>query len=146
MDEETGGIIIAEEGGGTKNEEGFTRLVIWLVLLLLLDSGVSRRGIKGVDDDKGGEGICNVGTVGEATLTGREGGGTVAEDWYGCPVIAAFETFPIVIAACNKEINTQFCSNRKKIQIAFLPRAVKQTLIGKSIKIIKPAYRPYISR
>lgn len=80
MDEETGGIIIAEEeGGGTKNEEGFTRLVIWL--LLLLDSGVSRRGIKGVDDDKGGDGICNVGTVGEATLTGREGGGTVAGDW-----------------------------------------------------------------
>lgn len=80
MDEETGGIIIAEEeGGGTKNE-GFTRLVIWL--LLLLDSGVSRRGIKGVGDAKGGDGICNVGTVGEATLAGWEGGGpTVAEDW-----------------------------------------------------------------
>jgi hypothetical protein len=53
--------------------------VIWL---LLLDSGVSRRGIKGVDDAKGGDGICNVGTVGEATLAGWEGGGpTVAEDW-----------------------------------------------------------------
>lgn len=121
MGEETGGIIIAEEeGGGTKNEEGFTRLVIWL--LLLLDSGVSRRGIKGVDDDKGGEGICNVGTVGEATLTGQEGGGTVAEDWYGCPVIAPFETFPIVIAACNKEINRlSFAQIERKYKKLFFP-------------------------
>lgn len=78
MDVETGGIIIAEEeGGGTKNEEGFTRLLIQL--LLLLDSGVSRRGIKGVDDDNNGDGICKVGTVGAATLTGRgEGGWTIA--------------------------------------------------------------------
>jgi hypothetical protein len=78
MDVETGGILIAEEeGGGTKNEEGFTRLLIRL--LLLLDSGVSRRGIKGVDDDKNGDGICKVGTVGAATLTGRgEGGWTIA--------------------------------------------------------------------
>lgn len=75
MDEETGGIIAEDEGGGTKKEEGFKRLVV----RLLLESVVSR-GIKGVDDDKG-DGICKVGTVGEATLTGREAGGTDAEDW-----------------------------------------------------------------
>lgn len=78
MDEETSGIIIAEEGG-TENEEGFTRLVVRL--LLLLDSGVSRWGIKGIDDDKGGDGICKVGMVGAATLTGQEGGGTIAGNW-----------------------------------------------------------------
>lgn len=78
MDEETSGIIVAEEGG-TENEEGFTRLVVRL--LLLLDSGVSRWGIKGIDDDKGGGGICKVGMVGAATLTGWEGGGTIAGNW-----------------------------------------------------------------
>lgn len=79
MDEETSGIIIAEEEGGTENEEGFTRLAVRL--LLLLDSGVSRWGIKGIDDDKGGDGICKVGMVGAATLTGREGGGTIGGNW-----------------------------------------------------------------
>lgn len=78
MDEETSGIIVAEEGG-TENEEGFTRLAVRL--LLLLDSGVSRWGIKGIDDDKGGGGICKVGMVGAATLTGWEGGGTIAGNW-----------------------------------------------------------------
>lgn len=83
MDEETSGIIIAEEEGGTVNEEGFTRLVVrlLLLLLLLLDSGVSRWGIKGIDDDKGGDGICKVGMVGAATLPGQEGGGTIAGNW-----------------------------------------------------------------
>lgn len=80
MDEETGGINRAEDdGGGTKNKEGFTRLVVWL--LVLLASGASRIGIKGVDADKEGDGICEVGTVGVGILAGWEGKGTRAEDW-----------------------------------------------------------------
>ena len=47
----TGGINIEEEeGGGTKKEEGFTRLVVWL--LLLLDSVASWCGIRGIDADR----------------------------------------------------------------------------------------------
>lgn len=76
---ETGGIIRAEEeGGGTKKEEGFTRLVVRL--LLPVDSVVSRSGIRGVDADKGRDGICRVGAVGEVPLAGCEGAG-IATDW-----------------------------------------------------------------
>lgn len=62
MDEDTGGIITGEEGGGTKKEEGFTSFVVRL--LLLTDSGASCWGIRGVDAER--EGICKVGTVGVA--------------------------------------------------------------------------------
>ena len=66
VDEGTGCIICAEEaGGGTKNKEGFTRLGIQLP-----DSEVPMGGIKGVGADRGGDGICKVGTIGEATLVG----------------------------------------------------------------------------
>lgn len=77
IDEETGGIILAGVGG-TKNDEGFTRLAVRL--LLLLDSG-SSSGIKGTDADREGDGICKVGTTGEATVAGLEGGGMIVEDW-----------------------------------------------------------------
>lgn len=77
IDDETGGIILAEaEGGGTKNDEGFTRLA----MRLLLDSG-SSRGIKGTDADREGDGICKVGTTGEATVAELEGGCISVEDW-----------------------------------------------------------------
>lgn len=93
-DVETGGTICAEEEGGTKNAEGFTRFV-----RLLLDSVVSRSGIKWVDDRW--DGSCKVGTVGEATMAGLEGAGIAAEYWYGFPEIDAFEALPTVIAVCN---------------------------------------------
>lgn len=68
MDEDTGGIISAEEGVGTKKEEGFTSFVARL--LLLLDSGASCWSIRGVDAER--EGICKVGTVGVAAWVSTE--------------------------------------------------------------------------
>ena len=67
---------------------------------MLLDSGVSSSGVKGVEDDRG-DGSCKAGTAGEATMVGLEGAGITAEDWYGCPETAAFEALPMVIAVCN---------------------------------------------
>lgn len=78
MAEERGGIISGEEDGGPKNE-GLTRLVVRL--LVLLGWEVSRRGIKEVDVDWGGEASCKVGTVPGIALGGQEGRGGVAEDW-----------------------------------------------------------------
>lgn len=100
MANEIGGGIISpeEEGGGLKNVEGFTRFVF---RLLLLSSGVSRRGIKGGGVDRG-EGLCKVGTVGRVELIGRESGGTGEEDWKGPPAIPAFDAPPIVIAVLKK--------------------------------------------
>lgn len=100
MANEIGGGIISpeEEGGGLKNVEGFTRFVFRL--LLLLSSGVSRRGIKEGGVDRG-EGLCKVGTVGRVELIGRESGGTGEEDWKG-PAIPAFDAPPIVIAVLKK--------------------------------------------
>ena len=68
IDEETDGITSAEEvGGGLKNEDGFTRFVARL--LLLMPSGVSRRDIKEVDIARGAAGTWMDGTIGE-TLGG----------------------------------------------------------------------------
>lgn len=61
-----------EEGGGTKNKEGFTRLVVQLP-----DSEESMGRIKGV----GADSICKVGTIGEATLVEWEGTEIVEVDW-----------------------------------------------------------------
>lgn len=74
MDEDAGGIIIAEEGGGAK-KEGFTSFV---VRLLLMDSETSWWGIGGVDAESGG--ICKVGTVGVAAWVCTEDEDIVAED------------------------------------------------------------------
>jgi hypothetical protein len=52
-----------------------------LLLLLLLTSETSSSGIKGIDADKGGDGICKVGMVLEATLVSWECKGIGIEDW-----------------------------------------------------------------
>lgn len=67
-DEETRGIDVGEEERGTKNEDGFTRLLTSLVLLW--DSGMSRKGAKVAGD------ICMLGIGEGATPTG-----CVEEDW-----------------------------------------------------------------
>lgn len=78
VDEDTGGITIAaEEGGGTKKEEGFTSFVTRL--LLLRDSGASCWGIRGVDVERAG--ICKLGTTGVTAWVGTEDEEIVAEDW-----------------------------------------------------------------
>lgn len=63
-----GGIILADEEGGMKNEEGFMRFVVRLVLLL--DSEASSSDIRGVDAAKGGGGTCKVGIAGDETMAG----------------------------------------------------------------------------
>ena len=88
------GGVTRPEDGQLKNEDGFKRFAARLLLLLI--SGVSRRGIEEVDVDSGGVGNWMVGKV-RGILGGR--GGITAEDWLCCAVIAAFEVFPIVIAA-----------------------------------------------
>lgn len=56
VEDGTGGIINEDdEGGGVKKEEGFTRLVARL--LLLLESGFSWTGKGGADEDDKGDGI-----------------------------------------------------------------------------------------
>lgn len=72
------------------------------VRLLLLDSEVSRSGIKGVDDDRIGEGTCKVGMGEEGIVAWCEGAGIAAPDWNSCPGSGAFEAFPTVTAALKK--------------------------------------------
>lgn len=95
----TVGIILAAEGG-TKNEEGFIRFVVRL--LVLLDSEVSNSDINGVDEGRRGEGTCKVGMVEGGIVAGCEGAGIAAGDWNGCPGTGAFEAFPMVTAALKK--------------------------------------------
>lgn len=68
MDEEIVGIINDDEEGGAKNEEGFTRLVTRL-LLLLFKSGVPCSEIGAVEAEREMTGTCGVG-AGEATTLG----------------------------------------------------------------------------
>ncbi|KAK6926549.1 LOW QUALITY PROTEIN: hypothetical protein RJ641_008268 [Dillenia turbinata] len=74
--EETGGIINEDEEGGPKNDDGFTRLLVRL--LLPPGSEVSRRGARGVDVDRGA-GVCKGGDAAGTKLAGREGKATVVE-------------------------------------------------------------------
>lgn len=67
-----------EEEGGAKKEEGFTRLVARL--LLLIGSGVSWIGNGGVEEaDRGRDGTCKVGTGEGTTLGAWENEGTVID-------------------------------------------------------------------
>lgn len=101
-DDEIGGINDGEEEGGVaKKEEGFTRLAARLPLVL--GSGLSWRGKRGVDDEgKGGDGIWRVG-MGEGMILGVcEDKGSSAGDGWCCPIFAAFEVLPIFTAVCPK--------------------------------------------
>jgi len=70
-----------------------------------MSSAASSWGIRGVDAER--VGICKVGTVGVAALVGTEDEEIVAEDWQGCPLIGAFEVFPIAMAACNSKVSAK---------------------------------------
>lgn len=77
-DEEVGGIINADEEGGAKNE-GFTRLVTRLILLI--GSGVSWRATVGDEAERVRDGTCGVGAE-EGTAVGAwENKGMVAGEW-----------------------------------------------------------------
>ena len=79
IDEETGGTISGEEeGGGPKKVDGFTKLADRLVSVLC--SGVSRRGIRGLVVERGGDGVRIVPVGGVTAPCGREGG-IVADGW-----------------------------------------------------------------
>lgn len=66
-----------DEEGGVKNEEGFTRLVTRL--LLLIGSGVSRMATEVGKDERGRDGSCGV----------CEGGETILGVWEGVETVTA---------------------------------------------------------
>lgn len=78
-DEEIGGIINADEEEGGEKNEGFTRFVTRL--LLLIASGVSWRATGADAAERVGGGTCGVRTAEETTLGAWENKGMGAEGW-----------------------------------------------------------------
>lgn len=87
----------AEEGGGPKNDDGFTRSA---ERCEVVRSVFSRIDIIGVEADKLGGGWTFV-KVGRETFCGWDVEITVADGWKGCPEFAVFGAPPMFIALCK---------------------------------------------
>ena len=110
-----GGSNTDEEERGAKNE-GFTRLVTWLPLLI--GSGVPWMVFEVGKDERGREGICGTSGEGITTLGGWEVNGMVGEGWYGCLEFATLEAvLPIFMAVCKNSIQNHLGMLKKKIMV-----------------------------
>lgn len=114
VDEEIGGTIAAEDEGGEMKNDGFTRLVTWL--LMLPESVLSSMGARAVGADNGGGGVCRGGVAGEGKVGARRGGTIILEEaCIGCPLIAVLGALPTFKADCKHEEKGKLCVNQTDI-------------------------------